>query len=147
MPPEHTFELTNSPHYISPLLNLKGVAKGEEAVGGRRKLNPLKIHHAFHHRSHCAELQRQQRERRTGLRSGKLAVHFHQVRVFLRLISRCFWRSKQDTYSSQNRNSNHSLHFPPSPFLHMGEELSHLIHHERKLGPLRTCQSNFPHTV
>jgi len=49
VPPEHTFELTNSPHYISPLPNLKGVAKGEEVVGGRRKLNPLKARHAFYH--------------------------------------------------------------------------------------------------
>lgn len=48
-PPEHTFELTNSPHYIPPLLNLKGVAKGGEAVGGRRKLNPLTVRRAFHH--------------------------------------------------------------------------------------------------
>lgn len=46
VPPEHT----TSPTTLQLSL---GVAEGEEAVEGRRKLKPLRIHRAFHHHNHC----------------------------------------------------------------------------------------------
>lgn len=52
VPPEHT----TSPTTLQ--LSLERAAEGEEAVEGRRKLNTLKIHRAFH--NHCTERQRQQ---------------------------------------------------------------------------------------
>lgn len=63
VPPEHT----TSPTTLQ--LSLEGVAEGEEAVEGRRKLNPIKTHRAFHHHNHCTERQCQQWEQGTELRS------------------------------------------------------------------------------
>lgn len=68
VPPEHTI----SPTTLQ--LSLEGASEGEEAVEGRRKLNPLKIHRAFHHHNHCIERRCQPWAGGTELRSGKPAV-------------------------------------------------------------------------